>query len=144
MQNRKENGILRELFRLSRLSMETAELVLPSVRDRELKEQIERQLEGYRTAAEKSAELLRRHGVEPAEAGGLVRRAVRNSVRLGVARNRSSRRIAQLGVKGTTAAMADLTRAMDRFADGDPQSRKIAEEYLDAGQKSVDRLRKYL
>lgn len=144
MQNKKRTEILRELSRVSRLSMEAAELVLPSVRDRELRERIERQMESYRETAEKSAELLRGYGLAPAEAGGLTRRAVRGSVKLGIARNKSPRRIARIALNGTAAAMADLARTMDLSADDDPEGRKLAEKYLDAGQKDIDHLRKYL
>lgn len=144
MEEKERTRIVRELFRVSRLSMEAAELVLPKIRDQELRSQIERQHEAYQAAAEKSAELLRRNGLEPAGAGGLAERLLRGSVRLGTAWNRSPRQIARIAINGTTAAMMDLTRTMNRSADDDLESRKLAEEYLDAGQKDIDVLKKYL
>ena len=144
MLEKERAGIVRELFRVSRLSMEVSELVLPKVGDRELKSQIERQRDAYRAAAEKSAELLRRNGLEPREAGGLSRRLLRGSVRLGTALNRSPRQIARIAIDGTAAAMTDLKRAMGRSADDNPESRRLAEQYLGAGQRDIDRLRKYL
>lgn len=144
MQEKERTRILRELFRVSRLSMEAAELVLPKIRDLELKSQIERQRDAYQAASEKSAELLRRNGLDPAGAGGMAERLLRGSVRLGTAWSRSPRQIARIAIDGTAAAMMDLTRTMDRSADDDLESRKLAEQYLDAGQRDIDRLRKYL
>ena len=136
--------ILGELLRISRLSMEAAEIVLPRVRDEGLRAQIERQQAEYRSAEERSKELLRRSGLEPAERNGLLERAVRGSVRMDAALNRNPRHFAQLAINGTATAMADLTRTMNRSADDDLESRRFAEEYLGAGQRAIESLKKFL
>ena len=136
--------ILRELLRISRLSTEAAEIVLPRVRDEGLRAQIERQQAEYRSAEEKSKELLRRSGLEPVERNGLLERALRGSVRMDAALNRNPRHFAQLAINGTATALNDLTRTMERSPDDDLESRKFAEEYLDAGQRDIESLKKFL
>lgn len=141
---RKRNRIAGELFRVARLSMEAAELVLPVIQSGDLKAQVERQREAYRSTAGRSAAILRKCGLEPVEKQGLMDRVLRQSIQADTAWDKSAPHIAQIAIHCTGAAMKDLTKTMNRFGDEDTESRRLAEEYLDHGQKSIDLLKRYL
>lgn len=142
--DKRKNPVSGELLRISRLSMEAAEMVLPAIRDENLKFQVERQREGYRTAAQRSAEILRRNGIEPAGDSGLMERVLRSSIKTDTLWNKSTSHIAQIAIHCTEAAMKDLVRTMDQSADDGVESQKLAEEFLDAGQKNIEHLKGYL
>ncbi|QAT49753.1 hypothetical protein EQM14_08185 [Caproiciproducens sp. NJN-50] len=141
---KKRNLITAELLRVSRLSMEAAELVLPVIRDENLKYQVERQREAYRTAAARSAELLRKNGLDPIEQPDLMERVLRGSIKTDTFWNKSAPHIAQIAIHCTDAAMKDLAKTMNLSADEGTESRKLAEEFLDAGQRNIDLLKQYL
>ncbi|QNK41142.1 hypothetical protein [Caproicibacter fermentans] len=142
--DKKRNLIVNELFRVSRLSMEAAELVLPLVKDESLKYQVQRQQELYHSTAAKSAEILRRNGLHPEEEPGLMERVLRDSIKMDTSWNKSSPHIAQIAIHCTDAAMKDLVKSMNRSADDDTESRKLAEEYLTESQKNIELLKMYL
>lgn len=141
---KKRNLVTGELYRVSRLSMEAAELVLPMIRDENLKNQVEQQREAYRITAARSAALLRRNGLEPAGQADLMERVLRNSIKADTSWNKGAPHIAQIAIHCTDAAMNDLVKAMNQSADEEVASRKLAEEFLDAGQRDIDLLKQYL
>lgn len=141
---KKRAVVAAELFRISKLSAETADLVLPMIKDETLKTQVLRQRASYRASALKSAELLKRNGLNPSEKAGLMERAFKQFVQADTAWDKSTRRIAKLAADCTAAAMKDLAKTMDRSGGDDTESRRLAEEYLDAGQKDMDFLKKFL
>lgn len=143
-QKRKANRIASELFRIARLSVEAAELVLPVIQDKNLKAQVKRQREAYCSTAGRSAAILRKCGLEPAEKQGLMDRVLRRSLQADTAWDKSAPHIAKIAIHCTGAAMKDLTKTMNRFGDEDTESRRLAEEYLEHGQKDIDLLKRYL
>lgn len=144
IQKKKRNLITAEVLRVSRLSMEAAELVLPVIRDENLKDQVERQREAYRTTAVRSEELLRRNGLDPIEQPDLMERVLRGSIKADTSWNKSVPHIAQIAIHCTDAAMKDLTKTMNQSADDGTEGLKLAEEFLDAGQRNIDLLKQYL
>lgn len=142
--NKKMNPITGELLRVSRLSTEAAELVLPVIHDENLKLQVERQRQEYLTTAARSAELLRRNGLEPTEHPDLMERVLHGSIKADTSWNKSTPHIAQIAIHCTDAAMKDLIRTMNQSADEGTESRRLAEEFLDTGQRNIDLLRQYL
>ncbi|MCI1964796.1 MAG: hypothetical protein LKJ17_01475 [Oscillospiraceae bacterium] len=145
MKQKKSKGLITsELFRISRLSMEASELVLPVIRDKNLKYQVEQQQEAYRATAARAAEILRKSGIKPAEQSLFLGRVMRGSIKADTSWNKSTPHIAQIAIHCTDAAMQDLTRTMNRSADDGTESRKLAEEFLKTGQRDVDLLKQYL
>jgi len=142
--NKKINPITGELLRVSRLSMEAAELVLPVIHDESLKCEVERQREAYLTTAERSARFLRKNGLDPIEQPDLMARVLRGSIKADTSWNKSTPHIAQIAIHCTDAAMKDLIRTMNQSADDGTESRKLAEEFLDTGQRNIDFLKQYL
>lgn len=143
-QRRKRNPIAAEVLRVSLLGMEAAELVLPAIRDENLKYQVERQREAYRTTAARSEALLRRNGLDPIEQPDLMERVLRGSIKADTSWNKSVPHIAQIAIHCTDAAMKDLTKTMNQTADDGTEGLKLAEEFLDAGQRNIDLLKQYL
>jgi hypothetical protein len=143
-QKRKRNRIPGELLRVSRLSMEAADLVLPVIRDENLKYQVQRQREAYRIAAERSAEILRKNGFTPYEKPDFMERILRGSIKADTSWNKSDPQIAKIAIHCTDAAMKDLIKTMNQSADGGTDSRKLAENFLDAGQRDIELLKQYL
>ena len=133
-----------ELFRISRLSMEAAELIMPMIHDEEMMLQVNRQLETYRTIAERSADILRKNGLDPAEKTGLTEWLLRKSIKIDTSWNKSTSQLAKIAIHCTDAAMKDLVKTMDKTANDDLESSILAEKYLDEGQKDIDFMEKYL
>lgn len=143
-QNKEKNRVIMELFRVSRASMEAAEFILPLVRDEDLKSQIARQRERYQNAAEKARQTLLENGLEPEKESGLAERAMFHYLQMTTAWTRNTHHLAVLAISGSEAAMSDLTKKMNRSADETAEARRFAEEYLNAEQRNIDSLKKYL
>ena len=145
MRSGKSNNLLAsELWRISRLSMEAAELVMPMIENHDFKFQVKHQLETYRAIAVQSAEILERNGLNPNEKTGFIDRILRHSIKIDTSWNKDTSHLAQIAIHCTDAAMKNLVKAMNQSPDDNLEIRKLAEQYLDEAQRDLDSLKKYL
>ena len=135
--------VVSEIYRISKMGMEAAEIILPKVHEEELKSRIAGERESYRNFAEKSAEILRKNGAEPGTRRRIRERLLRGYVDFGTLVNKSPQHISGLMISGKVMGMMDITKMMNRSAESFENIR-LAEEYLDAEQRDVDLLGKYL
>lgn len=144
MQNsRTEHFLAGELLRVSWLSMEAAEQIMPMIRDEKMMFQVSRQLETYRNIAARAAEILRKNGLDPVEKTGLMDWMLRKSIKMDTSWNKSTEHLAQIAIHCTGAAMKDLVKAMNKTTD-DVEINMLVEKYLDEGEKNIEFLKKYV
>lgn len=136
--------VLNELFRVSKMGMEASEIILPRTHGRGLSGQIKRQDEVYINLMEKSRALLKRQGEEPESVKKSVQNMLRGAVRADTLFRREPQHIAELMVRGATMGVVGVTKAMNHAPDCDTQTRKMAEEYVAAEERNIDRLKGFL
>lgn len=133
-----------ELYQISKMGMEAAEIILPKVRSRELKEQLAERRDNFRSFANRSREILEENGASPGDKRKMRERFLRGYVDIGTLLNRSSEHISQMMISGTLMGMMDISRAVNHNPDDSLESIQLAEEYLSREQQYVDRMSKYL
>ena len=69
---------------------------------------------------------------------------VRGSVLMNTLLDRSAHRTAELMIKGSTLGITTVTSALNRAPDDGTDARRLAEEYIGAEEKNIDRLKKFL
>ncbi|HAH78214.1 MAG TPA: hypothetical protein DEB16_06865 [Ruminococcaceae bacterium] len=141
---RTQTQILDELYKTSRMGMEASEIMLPRVHDEELRGQIKRQDETYINTMERAHAMLRQIGKEPAGVSRTARGMLRSSVRMNTLLDRSPRHLANLMIKGSTLGIVNMTSALNRSPDDGTQVHRLAEGYIGAEEKNIDRLKKFL
>lgn len=141
---RKPHPIPAELYRISKLSMEAAELVMPVIQDEALRNQVDLQFQQYRALKKKSYEILRQNGMLPNDTDDLMEIVLHTSIKADMKWNKSVSNVAQIAIYCTGAVMKDLIKTMDYSDDNDTKSRRLAEEYLYTSQKNMEQLSKYL
>ncbi len=140
---RKPN-MLNQLYQISRMGMEAAEIVLPKIQDRELRSQIERQNETYRSAMRRSEALLHRSQRTPGKVKPSAKRALHTAFRVGSGIRRGSDRFAGLMISGATAGINTLSRSLNNSPDEDPEARWLVERYIESEERNIDSLRRFL
>lgn len=133
-----------ELYQISKMGMEAAEIILPKVRSRELKEQLAERRDNFRSFANRSREILEENGASPDDKRKMRERFLRGYVDIGTLLNRSAEHISQMMISGTLMGMMDISRAVNHNPDDSLESIQLAEEYLSREQQYVDRMSKYL
>lgn len=137
-------AIINELYKIARMGMEASEIILPDVKQENLKEQITQQGENYRSIAEQSKNILIKSGQNPEDKNGFAKHMLRGSVRINKLFNKNPQHIAEMMINGTLMGIIDMTKKINRFPDEDLKDRKLAEEYIDTEEKNIDNLKKYL
>ena len=135
--------VVSEIYRISKMGMEAAEIILPKVREEELKSRIAGERENYWNFAERSAEILRKNGAEPETRRRMRERFLHGYVDFGTLMNKSPQHISGMMISGKVMGMMDVTKVMNRNAESF-ENMRLAEEYLDTEQRNVDLLSKYL
>lgn len=136
--------IANQLYWLSQMGMETAEIVLPRVKDEDLKAQIDKRCENFRRFRNRSREILKRDGKSPDGGRKIRRRFLRGYVGLGTFLNKSPQHILRILIGETAIGILKIRRAVSRGSNDTPESVRLAEDYLIREQQSIDRMSGFL
>lgn len=139
-----KNLILRELYRTSKMGMEAAEIILPKVKNRNLRTRIAEQDRHYIRTMEKTRELLSKEGEERMPRNKASERMLRSSIRMNTMFNSVPGHIAEMMVQGTVMGIISMNKALNNSPDDSLANKMLAEEFLKNEEKNIDALKQYL
>lgn len=141
---KRSHNVADELYKVAKLGMEASELVMPSVQNEALKQEIKNQERDYAEIGDSSEMILLKNGCLPTEKRRVTKNMLRNSVKINLMFNKTPQHISEMMINGTVMGILDITKTINHSPDDDPESHKLAEEYLDREQKNIENLKKYL
>ena len=82
--------LLEEIYKANKMGVEAAEILMPKIRDDELREKVGRQAKNYKGMANKAREMLRQDGWTPDEKTGIKKMMLWGSVQMNTLMNTST------------------------------------------------------
>ncbi len=142
--NPDRSRVLNELFKISKMGMEASEIILPSTHGRGLSAQIKHQDENYINLMEKSRAMLKQQGEEPGGVRKNTQSMLRGAIKTDLLWRKTPQHVAEMMVRGATMGVVGMTKVLNHTPDCDVRTRKLAEEYIAAEERNIDRLKRFL
>jgi hypothetical protein len=136
--------LLNELYNVSKMGMEVAEIILPQTCGKKLREQIRRQDESYINLMERARAMMKTDGNQPEGIGELAQKMLRGSIKMKTFLHHDPQHIADLMVRGTTMGIVNMTKAINHTPDCDAGTKRFAEDCLRREEENVDKLKEFL
>ena len=142
--NNDRSKILNELFNISKVGMEAAEIILPRTQGKELRTQIRKQDESYINRMERTRAMMKTDGSQPTGIHEGFQRMLSGAIRMNTFYRHDPQHIAELMVRGTGMGVIRMTSTLNHTPDCDTKTRKFAEDCLRAEEWNIDRLKRFL
>ena len=137
-------NLLKEIYKATKMGLKATQMIIPKVHDEPLREQIERQGEDYKGTAVKAESMLKKVGEKPHSEDEIKEAMLWGSVQVNTIVNKKPAHIAEIMISGTTMGIIDMTKKLNELDSADAGSKKLAEEFIQNQQKSIDELKKHL
>jgi hypothetical protein len=142
--NPDRSKVLNELYKISKLGMEAAEIVIPHLSNRSLSSQIKRQDERYINLMEKSRAMLKQQSEEPKGVRPNMQSMLTGAVKAEIFMRNTPQHIAEMMMRGATMGIISMTKVLNHAPDCDAKTRKTAEEFIAAEEQNIDKLKRFL
>lgn len=136
--------LLKELYQASHMGIEASNLVTSKVEDEGLREEIERQRQKYKSLAVKTERMLADAGETPESEPAMKKAMLWGSVQMNTLLDSSPSHIAEMMINGTTMGIVDMTKRLNQLPEADAGAKKLAEEFIQGQQKSIEVLKQHL
>ena len=143
MEHRNEN-LLEEIYRATQMGLEGIRAVAPKIEDARLKKEIRREEAGYQKFVSRAEEMLAAKGSIPQTHDGMKKAMLWGSVQMNALMDSSQEHLAEMLINGTTMGIVDMTKKISDLGESDAGARRLAEDFINFEEKSVEQLKKYL
>lgn len=132
------------IYKNASMGITALKQVIPSVRDKEMKNLLVKQYNGYKKQAEITAGQMKRKNMQPSSPNMISQLATRASVAANLKMDNSTEHIARMLIKGTNMGIMDLTAMVNHAKCSSPEAMQAAKNYLRNEQKYIESLKPFL
>ena len=144
MEQNQNQDLLEEVYRATQMGLEGIRAVTPKIEDTQLKKEIRREEAVYQKFVSRAEEMLAAKGAIPQTHDGVNKAMLWGSVQMNTLMDSSPEHMAELLINGTTMGIVDMTKKISELGDSDAGARRLAEDFINFEEKSVEQLKKYL
>lgn len=144
MEQNQNQDLLEEVYRATQMGLEGIRAVTPKIEDTQLKKEIRREEAVYQKFVSRAEEMLAAKGAIPQTHDGVKKTMLWGSVQMNTLMDSSPEHMAELLINGTTMGIVDMTKKIGELGDSDAGARRLAEDFINFEEKSVEQLKKYL
>ncbi|HIR56571.1 MAG TPA: hypothetical protein IAA54_02800 [Candidatus Gallacutalibacter pullicola] len=144
MEQNQNQDLLEEVYRATQMGLEGIRAVTPKIEDTQLKKEIRREEAVYQKFVSRAEEMLAAKGAIPQTHDGVKKAMLWGSVQMNTLMDSSPEHMAELLINGTTMGIVDMTKKISELGDSDAGARRLAEDFINFEEKSVEQLKKYL
>lgn len=137
-------NILNSLYKNANWATESINMLIPKVRNPQLKREMKYQRNHYHAVCENIRNEIYRINGEPLTANPAYKLWSDISLSLSSKIKPTTTHIAEKMIRGTTAGMIDIIKALNCYTSIDTKLKKQAENILQREQDFIDNLKKYL
>lgn len=136
-------SLLEELNKTVQMSLEVTNIILPKIEDNALREVVLNQRKHYEELIEKINELCtaRKLKVTVPKFDSMM---LWGSIQMHTLKDSSPEHIAELMVNGTNMAIVDMIKTVNDAENEEPNTKKLAQSYIDQEEKNLEELKKHL
>ena len=138
------------IYKNAKMGADSINDTLKAIKDPEEKERIKteltREYNEYDRIATKAERILTGINVKPKEDGALLKMTAKAGVAMNMMKDSTSSHVAEMMIEGLTMGITDTTRRSRKAAENgcDPETLKLADEFISFQENSVDLMKKYL
>ena len=144
MEQNQNQDLLEEVYRATQMGLEGIRAVTPKIEDKKKKKEIRREEAVYQKFVSRAEEMLAAKGAIPQTHDGVKKAMLWGSVQMNTLMDSSPEHMAELLINGTTMGIVDMTKKIGELGDSDAGARRLAEDFINFEEKSVEQLKKYL
>lgn len=144
MEQNQNQDLLEEVYRATQMGLEGIRAVTPKIEDTQLKKEIRREEAVYQKFVSRAEEMLAAKSAIPQTHDGVKKAMLWGSVQMNTLMDSSPEHMAELLINGTTMGIVDMTKKISELGDSDAGARRLAEDFINFEEKSVEQLKKYL
>ncbi len=138
-------AVLEEVYKATSMGVAASDYLLPKVADDTLRTQVERQRDNYQGMAQKAADLLKARGQVPHTGTNPMQKAMLwGSIQMETMADRTTSHMAQMMIEGSTMGIVDMQKRLNDLPPSQGEPRKLAEEFIEGEQHSIENLKKLL
>lgn len=137
--------LLEEVYKATTMGVTATDILLPKVEDQALRSQIERQRNNYQGMASKARELLENEGEDAGKGSRPMQKAMLwGSIQMNTLMNNSTEHMAEMMIQGSTMGIVDMQKRLNDLPASDEKPRRLAEEFIEGEQHSIENLKQLL
>lgn len=136
--------ILREVQKNTEMAMQAIDMLSEKVYDDDMAVQLSKQSLKYSELHNRALDRLLEGRAEPWHSNNISKLILTGGIHSNTLFNTSTSHIAELMIKGSSAGITDLCKAMNHHEHADRVSLEVARELMDFEEKNIERFKKYL
>jgi hypothetical protein len=136
--------LLEKTYQNASIGITAIEAVLDKVDNKDLSNDLHRQIRTYQEIADKSKDQLLQNGAEVKEKPLKDRVMMKGNVKMNVFMNSSDSHIAQMVIQGSTMGITQMMKLINDKKEADGISTQIANEFVHKEQENIEVMKHYL
>ncbi|MDY6368014.1 MAG: hypothetical protein SPL13_05830 [Clostridia bacterium] len=133
-----------DVYKNAKIAMQSLNDLIPSVKDKELKKELEEEYDGYRKAAKAVGEFMDENKIERKEVGFFQKAGMWVGIKTKVVFDNSKNNVAEMMMKGTTNGINELTAMKNESKNLDESVKEHVINLLKLEESYQQRLKNYL
>lgn len=136
--------VLNALYQNTSMGISALEKVIPKVKDKTLKDELQSQLQSYNETNQEITQSIYSYDASPKDISGYSKFSADMGIKMNTAISKSSSHIAQMMIQGTDMGIIDINKQLNRYQGADDSVIQQAKDLLDDEQVYLDKMKKYL
>ena len=136
--------LLEKTYQNASIGITAIEAVLDKTENKDLNNELHKQLRDYQEMADKSKNQLLTNGTKVKEQSIYVKTMMKGNVKLNTILKPSDSRIAQMVIQGSTMGVTQMTKLLHAKPNADGVSSEIAKEFVKREEDNIEVMKNYL
>lgn len=142
--NDRNTEFLNRLYKNSKAGSESISYIKDKVQDKNLLNDLQYQHSEYQEIQNRISQELSKVGAVPKEQSPMAQRGMWTGVQMNTLLDKSSDKIAEMMMQGSTMGIIDMVRTIKGFPDVPQTSRRIGEDLINLEENSMQKMKQYL
>ena len=135
---------INDVYKNAHIAMQSISDLLPSVKDEKLKEELQRQYDGYDKIIGEISSYMAEKDIEPKDINIFKKAMLWSSIKMKTLVDDSRNQIAEMMIKGTVTGINELTAMNNEKQNFDPEVADFIQNLLTLEEEYQQRLKKFL
>lgn len=135
---------INDVYKNARIAMQSIKDLIPSVKNDALKNELSEEYEGYKKAAQNTADFMRKNNINKKEVNFLQKAGMWCGIKMKTMFGVSKNEVAEMMMKGTTNGINELTAMKNESQNLDEGIKEKVLYLLKLEESYMEKLKKYL
>lgn len=145
MENKEFNEkAINDAYKNAHLALQSISDILPAVEDKDLKEELQNEYDGYEKQISEISSLMNEKGLTPKDVNPFKKAMMWGSIKMKTLMNNSKNQIADMMIKGTVMGINELRAMINEESNLDPEVEQKIKDLLAIEEEYEERLKTFL